>query len=87
MREIAKPDLRKLVDAIREEIDLACGDLPGVPREALQKIIVRALERGVTLQREVVLNQEHPTPLLPPQTEPPLDFDPPQDPKLPKGIT
>lgn len=85
MREIAKPDLQKFVDAIRELTDLACSEIPGAPREKLQLVVVQAIERGVSLQREVLINQEHVTPLLPPPTEPPPDFEPPAAPKLPRG--
>ncbi len=85
MREIAKPDLQKFVDAIRELTDLACQEIKAVPREDLQVVVVRAIERGVELQREVLIEQEHVTPLLPPPTEPPAGFDAPTTPKLPRG--
>jgi len=85
MREIPKPNLQRFVDAIKELTDQACDRLQGVPRDDLQLVVVQALERGIELQRDVILVQEAETPLRPPPLE---DEEEPTKPgfKLPKGI-
>lgn len=86
MREVPKPDLQRFVDAVKQLTDLAADKLGGVPREQLQSVVVTAIEKGIELQREVILQQEQVTPMLPPPTEPPVSFEPPTTPRLPRGI-
>lgn len=92
MKIVPKPDLRKLVDAINELTQLAVYTLEPITgtnynaEKALRQIVATAIERGINLQRDVVIvdHDEIDTPLLPPSSDVPEHLPPP--PKLPKGV-
>lgn len=89
MNPLPKPDLRQMVEAIRELTALGgdelCAhvDMTYDTEATLRRIVTRALERGVELQRAALLMAEEPSlpapPRLPPEGITPLVPRPQED--------
>jgi hypothetical protein len=91
---IPKPDLRRLVDAIQQETQLAAealtplvGTVSYEVEQTLRQIITRAVERGMDLQREALgdsAQDDIDTPMRPAPSEEPPTVKMPRPSKVPK---
>jgi len=80
---IPRPELRQQVFAVHELEKLAEDllGLPGTPE--LRSLLAAAVDRGIELQRGILLAELVDTPLRPPPSDLPPPFIP-RTPKLPK---